>query len=299
MKNKKKYNIIIIITISIIILTCLGLLFLSFNNSKNYNKKEYFSNINSQYLNYVLKPKDDNGNTYLPNGYYSINNKYMALIPSSYSITNDSTGIYPKNPNDILNGNSKILDLFNNNNIISNGYYSFELNNSINGNFCGNINGNACSIIYGNNNPYYDSINGNVYYGNLNINNKYLSKIPDNFIMNSSKTGITLDTNSPKVHEVPFNNLFFINTLINGNIYDNDSLSSNNLYYNSNNYDVLYHEEFEFKNLPKESVLDINDPVIYYKPNTFSYGSQYYLPSYEDTVYLNYINTYGIKEHYK
>lgn len=292
MKNRKKNNIIIIITISIIILTCLGLLFLFFNNLKNYNKKEYFSNINSQYLNYVPKPKDNNGNVYLRNGYYSINDKYMALIPSSYSITNDTTGIYPKNPNDILNGNSKILDLFNNENIISNGYYSFELNNSILGNFCGNINGNVCSIINGN-------INGNIYYGNVNINNKYLSKIPDNFIMNSSKTGITLDTNSPKVKELPFNDLFFFNTVINGNVYDNNSLISKDLYYNSNNYDVLYHEELEFKDLPKESVLNINDPVIYYKPNTFSYGSQYYVPSYEDTVYLNYINTYGIKEHYK
>jgi hypothetical protein len=73
---------------------------------------------------------------------------------------------------------------------------------------------------------------------------------------------------------------------------DNDSLISKNSYYNSNNYDVLYHEELEFKDLPKELVLDINDPVIYYKPNTFLYGSQYYVPTYEDTVYLNYVNNY-------
>jgi hypothetical protein len=60
--------------------------------------------------------------------------------------------------------------------------------------------------------------------------------------------------------------------------------------YDSNNYDLQYHNEVDFNSLPKNVVLDINNPVIYYKPNTFKYGSQYYVPSYEDTVYLSNLN---------
>jgi hypothetical protein len=62
------------------------------------------------------------------------------------------------------------------------------------------------------------------------------------------------------------------------------------LHYTDNytdNYDLLYHNVNDFNSLPNDLILDINNPVIYYKPNTFKYGSQFYVPSYEDTVYLS------------
>lgn len=112
--------------------------------------------------------------------------------------------------------------------------------------------------------------------------NKYIIFLITLFIVSlvlSIMFSITLKegiTNIPQITGVPF---ITETTLKNSN----DTL----LHYNSDNYDLLYHNENDFNSLSKDLVLDINDPVIYYKPNTFKYGSQFYVPSYEDTVYLS------------
>jgi hypothetical protein len=118
-----------------------------------------------------------------------------------------------------------------------------------------------------------------------------MAVIPDNFIINSSNTGITLDFNNPNVHHVTRNPNVHDTTIDNMIISDSLKLPDSYLAsYNSDNFDLVYHDEVDFNSLPKNVILDINNPVIYYKPNTFKYGSQYYVPSYEDTVYLSNLN---------
>jgi hypothetical protein len=79
--------------------------------------------------------------------------------------------------------------------------------------------------------------------------------------------------------------------------------SYNSPYYDPNNYDVQYHSMYEGNgNTSKESGIWVKNPAgklefllwtdvsnysTYYKPGAFKYGPSNYVPSYEDTVYLN------------
>jgi len=110
--NKRFY----IFLLFFIIIICLGLNSIYFNSVK-----EGIKNMDKQYINIFKQPIDSSGNYYLPNGYYSINNNYMALIPPFYTITDDSTGIYSNNPNDLL-------DITDN---IPQGYYQVNINYNI------------------------------------------------------------------------------------------------------------------------------------------------------------------------
>lgn len=61
-----------------------------------------------------------------------------------------------------------------------------------------------------------------------------------------------------------------------------------NINYDSNKYDVLYHEEKEYKPWDKETTY-----VTYNPYGTFKYGAASYVPSYEDSVILS--KTHGIR----
>jgi hypothetical protein len=60
-------------------------------------------------------------------------------------------------------------------------------------------------------------------------------------------------------------------------------------FYDSNNYNVLYHEEKAYKAWDESSTYNTYNPYGYYK-----YGSSTYVPSYEDSVYLS--RAHGVRK---
>jgi len=82
------------------------------------------------------------------------------------------------------------------------------------------------------------------------------------------------------------------------------STKYNTYYYDTNNYDIQYHDESNFneyaggtkgtwvKNANEEleyiEWTDISNYSTYFIPGSYPYNPSNYVPSYEDTVYLKY-----------
>jgi len=81
------------------------------------------------------------------------------------------------------------------------------------------------------------------------------------------------------------------NTVTNqpGNItYD----STPNIRYDPNNYDTVFHAEFESQDstLPPDKNSTVPGSAVYYQPGSFTYGASSYVPYYEDSVFLSRTN---------
>jgi len=137
--------------------------------------------------------------------------------------------------------------------------------------------------------------------GYYKIDDKTMKKIPYGYTTNAEKTELLPNTQSA----------FLVDYVKKkDNVMDDPILNSNK--YNSDNYDLLYHDSEEAikyqsglygSDFGTTMVLDscgnkILIPYsesqgypIYYKPGTYKYGASTYIPTYEDSVFLSKANT--------
>ena len=111
--------------------------------------------------------------------------------------------------------------------------------------------------------------------GYYQINSNKMAAIPYGFQNNSSQTGITLIPTVNIINKSPDVTSPTANT--------NDASYNALIKYNSNNFNINYHEDLSFNDQLSGLLLN----PIYYEPGTFKYGGSTYVPSYEDSVYLS------------
>jgi hypothetical protein len=111
--------------------------------------------------------------------------------------------------------------------------------------------------------------------GYYKINDTQMASIPYGFIVNKNGTGITINPtlniiNSPIGQNSPTTNL-------------TDSSYNDLIKYNSNNFDINYHENLKFD----DELKGLKTRAIYYEPGAFKYGGSTYVPNYEESIYLS------------
>lgn len=133
--------------------------------------------------------------------------------------------------------------------------------------------------------------------GYYKIDDKTMKKIPYGYTTNSEKNELLPNTQSA----------FWTDYVKKKeNVTDDPAINSNK--YNSNNYDLLYHDSEETikyqsglygSSIGTTMVLDscgnkilipyseVQGYPIYYTPGTYKYGASKYVPSYEDSIYLS------------
>jgi len=143
-------------------------------------------------------------------------------------------------------------------------------------------------------------VNGAIPDGYYKIGDKKMKKIPYGYTTNAEKTVLLPNTQSS----------FWVDYVKKkDNVMDDPILNSNK--YNSDNYDLLYHDsEVAIKSqsgvygsdFGTTMVLDScgnkilipytpsQGNILYYQPGTYTYGASTYVPTYEDTVLLSKAN---------
>lgn len=242
-----------------IILIVIFIISLAIGIFVNFNIREGLVSLDNEYLNMFQLPIDSNGRVYLESGYYNIkNSEEMSTMINGNSVpifqNKTDTNLMAKIPP----GYKITPD--------NNGIY---IDQSLKPNIVSPIpcdkTGN-CSVPNG----YYQIGTTDT----MSIIPYGFQKYYDN-VGNTISSGITLSPainfiNSPLAKNSPTSNL-------------NDVSNNSLIKYNSNNFDVKYHDDIK----ASKGLDDLGSPSIYYQPGTFKYGGRTYVPNYEDSVYLS------------